>query len=63
MVAEGYKNTEIGVIPKDWKVVIIKSLGKTFGGLSGKSKNDFENGNCHYIPFMNIRSNAVVDTA
>ena len=62
MVAEGYKNTEIGVIPKDWKVVIIKSLGKTFGGLSGKSKNDFENGNCHYIPFMNIMSNAVVDT-
>ena len=62
MVAEGYKNTEIGVIPKDWKVVIIKSLGKTFGGLSGKSKNDFENGNCPYIPFMNIMNNAVVDT-
>ncbi len=63
MVAEGYKNTEIGVIPKDWKVVIIKSLGKTFGGLSGKSKNDFENGNCPYIPFMNIMNNSVVDTS
>ncbi len=49
--------------PKEgWENIIIDKLGKTFGGLSGKSKNDFENGNCPYIPFMNIMSNSVIDT-
>lgn len=49
--------------PKEgWETIIIDKLGKTFGGLSGKSRNDFENGNCPYIPFMNIMSNAIVDT-
>ena len=28
MVAEGYKNTEIGVIPKDWKVKAIGDIGE-----------------------------------
>lgn len=49
--------------PKDgWKTIIIDKLGQTFRGLSGKSRNDFENGNCPYIQFMNIMSNAVIDT-
>jgi predicted type I restriction-modification enzyme, S subunit len=49
--------------PKEgWKTIIIDKLGQTFRGLSGKSRNDFENGNCPYIQFMNIMSNAVIDT-
>jgi len=38
-------------------------IGKPYGGLSGKSKTDFENGTYHYIPFLNILNNPVIDTS
>lgn len=47
---------------KSWKVKEIGELGKPYGGLSGKSKIDFEKGKFPYIPFMNIMSNPVIDT-
>jgi len=48
--------------PKDdWEVKKLGEIGATFGGLSGKSKKDFADGNCPYIPFMNIMSNPVID--
>jgi len=46
----------------DWEVKKLKEIGKTYGGLSGKSKKDFDNGKYPYIPFMNIMSNPVIDT-
>jgi type I restriction enzyme S subunit len=46
---------------KGWIVKKLGELGKTFGGLSGKSKSDFTNGIYPYIPFMNIMSNPVID--
>jgi len=49
--------------PKEgWKVKKLGDLGKTFGGLSGKSKIDFTDGKYPYIPFMNIMSNPIIDT-
>ena len=45
-----------------WEVKKLGEIGKTYGGLSGKSKKDFEKGKCPYIPFMNIMSNPVIDT-
>ena len=48
------KNTEV-----EWK-----TLGDIFiiyGGLTGKSKNDFEDGNASYIPYKNIFYNIAVD--
>ena len=49
--------------PKEyWQVKKLKEIGKTYGGLSGKSKKDFDNGKYPYIPFMNIMSNPVIDT-
>jgi type I restriction enzyme, S subunit len=49
--------------PKEgWEVKKLGEIGKPYGGLSGKSKSDFENGNSLYIPFMNIMSNPVIDT-
>ncbi len=36
-------------------------LGVFYGGLSGKSKNDFNNGNSKYITYMNVFSNISVD--
>ena len=37
-------------------------LGSFYGGLSGKSKNDFSDGNAKFITYMNIFSNISVDT-
>ncbi|MBS1641230.1 MAG: restriction endonuclease subunit S [Bacteroidetes bacterium] len=47
----------------EFKIVSLGSIGKVYRGLSGKSKEDFtEKSNSRYIPFMNIMSNAVIDT-
>jgi type I restriction enzyme S subunit len=48
--------------PKDgWDWTTVEILGKSYGGLSGKSKSDFKDGNCPYIPFMDIMSNPIID--
>ena len=36
-------------------------LGFFYGGLSGKSKEDFESGNSRFIPYMNVFSNLSID--
>ena len=43
----------------EWKT--LGEVGKLYGGLSGKSKPDFENGNAKYVPYKNIFSNIDVD--
>jgi type I restriction enzyme S subunit len=35
--------------------------GELFGGLSGKSKADFDSGNARYVTYMNVFSNIVTD--
>lgn len=37
-------------------------LGTFYGGLSGKSKEDFKDGNAKYITYMNVFSNIAVNT-
>ena len=37
-------------------------LGDFYGGLTGKSKDDFSDGNAKFITYMNIFSNIAVDT-
>lgn len=37
-------------------------LGYFYGGLTGKSKNDFQEGNARFITYMNIFSNLAVKT-
>lgn len=39
----------------------IDNLGNYFGGLTGKTKKDFENGNAKFITYMNVFSNASLD--
>lgn len=48
------------VIPPDWKEVRLGDLGKTFGGLVGKSSRDFGGGNAKFITFMNVMTNVVL---
>jgi len=47
----------------EWEVKSMQSLGYTYGGLAGKTKDDFGAGNARYIPFMNIMANTVVNSA
>lgn len=44
-----------------WDVRCLGDFGATFGGLSGKSKEDFGHGGGRYITFMNIMGNVVID--
>lgn len=37
-IPQGYKQTELGVIPEEWEVVKLGNLGVTYTGLSGKRK-------------------------
>lgn len=46
---------------KPWAGIRLRDIGTTYGGLSGKSKTDFENGKSHYIPFTNVMSNVTID--
>lgn len=63
------RNIKTGVMqelltPKEgWKSTTVEEIGKPYGGLSGKSKADFQGGNCPYIPFMNIMSNPIIDSS
>lgn len=58
---KGTKPSELGAVPEDWEVVAMGDLGSTYGGLSGKSKQDFGHGNSLYVPFTNVMANVVVD--
>jgi len=45
----------------EWETKRFGALGSTYGGMSGKTKNDFGHGNARYITFMNIMTNVVID--
>jgi type I restriction enzyme S subunit len=45
----------------EWKSKTFGSLGRAYGGLSGKTRADFENGNRPYITFLNVMNNPVID--
>jgi len=46
----------------EWDTVSLRSLGQTYGGLTGKTKSDFGHGKFRYIPFMNVMTGTVIDT-
>ncbi len=60
-IPNGYKQTEIGIIPGDWEVKKFKDIGTTYSGLSGKKKEDFGKGSSYYIPFLNVLNNIKID--
>lgn len=43
----------------NWKTM--GEIGKFFGGLTGKSKADFSNGNARFISYMNVYSNIALN--
>ena len=46
----------------EWKKFRLDNIGKTFNGLTGKSKDDFGSGK-PYLSYVNIFNNTVVDTS
>ena len=54
----------IGTIPVDWKKISLGKIGKIYGGLSGKSGDDFRSdnnpNNKPFIPFTNIFNNTYI---
>ena len=55
----------IGEIPERWNISRLKSIGYLYGGLSGKSGDDFKVNDgdkyAFFIPFINIWNNLYVD--
>ena len=51
--------TRLSGFSGDWKEVRLGDIGYIFGGLTGKSSEDFGTGNANYITFMNVISNVV----
>ena len=45
----------------EWKTKELNEIGNTYGGLSGKTINDFQEGTYPYIPFLNIMNNPVIN--
>jgi type I restriction enzyme S subunit len=45
----------------EWEVKRLGDLGSIYGGLTGKTKADFGEGEARYITFMNVMSNVVID--
>ena len=62
-----YRSSEIewlDVVPSNWKTTRLKYLGQLYGGLTGKSGQDFKNEdnlkNRPYIPYTNIFKNTYI---
>ena len=46
----------------DWEEKKLGTLGSFFGGLTGKTKEDFLSGNSKYITYMNVFSNTFINS-
>ena len=46
-----------------WNKIRLGAIGKTYNGLAGITKDDFEEGSDKYIPYINIYMNGVVNTS
>lgn len=45
----------------DWNYPVLGTLGKTYTGLSGKTKEDFGHGDATYITYMNVFTNPITN--
>ena len=46
-----------------WNKIRLGAIGKTYNGLAGITKDDFDEGSDKYIPYINIYMNGVVNTS
>lgn len=51
----------VGALPAGWTRRRLGDLGRTYGGLAGKTGADFGRGSARYITFLNVMTNPVID--
>ncbi len=44
-----------------WNSTVLVRVGSAYGGLSGKAKADFGNGNARYVTFLGVLNNVTID--
>ena len=49
------------LLATEWKKYKLGQIGEFYYGLSGKSREDFGNGNCKFITYMNVYKNIIAD--
>ena len=54
----GYSRQETS----SWEQRKLGNCGTTYGGLSGKTKEDFGHGNARFVPYTNVFDNPLTDT-
>lgn len=47
----------------EWEKVLVGKMGTTYSGLSGKTKDDFGIGDARFVTFLNVLTNAKIDTS
>ena len=52
---------EDGTDYPEWEDWVLDSIGSFYGGLSGKTKEDFGKGNSKFVTYMNVFTNPVSD--
>ena len=52
---------EDGTYYPEWEDWVLDSIGSFYGGLSGKTKEDFGKGNSKFVTYMNVFTNPVSD--
>lgn len=60
-VLTGQAATPVGALPAGWTRRRLGDLGRTYGGLAGKTGADFGRGSARYITFLNVMTNPVID--
>lgn len=47
----------------DWEKMLVGKMGATYSGITGKTKDDFGHGEARFITFLNVLTNARIDTS
>ncbi len=55
-------NTRLPGFGKEWQINEVRSIGFLYGGLIGKAKGDFGQGNARYVTFLSILQDTILDT-
>jgi type I restriction enzyme S subunit len=53
--------TRLPGFSEEWKKIAFGQIGRCFGGLTGKTKTDFDGGQARFVTFNNVMQNTVVD--
>ncbi len=53
--------TRLPGFSRAWETVQMGQMGSIYGGLSGKTKKDFEGGNARYVTFLGVLENVILD--